>query len=423
MNKLFFLLFINLLSYQLFSQFKEGYIITKTNDTIFGLIKYEGALINSRSCTFKKDNNSIDYMYTPEDISAFRFLKSKYYVSRYINIHNSYKKVFLEWLIKGKASILSYPISISSMQYYLVMDDDSLIELMNTIETKYIDNVKYIKEKHEYIGTLNMNFQDAGLQTKIMSTKYNNNSLINITKSYHNKVCKDENCTVFEDENRKVNYNIGFEILSINSTPTINSTYIDQNLITIKVPEAANTVRTVGFGISSNFSNLPLIPPNFSVQLNIGYYSLIYKYSLSTNAYHSYVGYDGYYVVKINSLRDTIFSYNAIRIPINIRYSFLFKWIQPYVSLGFSTLFRFNIKIPYPDLITHLTRYNMEIRKSILGFQYGINANMGFNFLITSKIGIDLGGSYEYLRGFFGGVDDKSSCTNYLMDFGFFYRL
>jgi hypothetical protein len=422
MKKIVIIYIVILFNNQLYSQYKEGYIITNSQDTVFGFIKFEGSFINSNSCTFKKDIDDKEQIFTPENISAFRFINSKYFVSRSIKINDINKKVFLEWLIKGKASILSYCISLSIVQYYLTMDGDSLIELKNTIETIKIADQKFVRERHEYIGLLNYYFHNAGLQSRIMNTKYNSNSLIDITKSYHDKVCKDEKCLVFEDENRKVKFCIGFVFSSIISQPTLNRFYNSKGDLTLKISETVNKTEKRGLGITVNFSNLPIIPPNFSFQTNFEFYTLIYKYSLNDSTYQRFSNGYNFYYVKLNPKQNTMFSYNAFRFPIQIRYSFLLKKIQPYVSIGFTTLFRWNIKIPYPTLISHLTNYERESGREILGFQYGLNGSIGLSYYLTEKLGTDISGNIEQLYGFFGGVDDKSTCLNYLLHFGIFYK-
>jgi hypothetical protein len=52
-------------------------------------------------CNYKINDNEKEISHSPDDISAFRFLNSKYFISREVNG----KKVFLEYLIKGKISI------------------------------------------------------------------------------------------------------------------------------------------------------------------------------------------------------------------------------------------------------------------------------------------------------------------------------
>ncbi len=83
------------------TDFRAGYIIGNIGDTLYGEIDYRGDFWMSQICRFKADDNSIR-AYSPQDIKAFRFIDSKYFISQEINNN----KVFLEFLISGKVNIL-----------------------------------------------------------------------------------------------------------------------------------------------------------------------------------------------------------------------------------------------------------------------------------------------------------------------------
>ena len=70
------LIFIFLIITQIsFAQkdFREGYIVTKENDTIQGLIDYRGDIRNSEKCVFKQNAESSDIEYLPADINAYLY--------------------------------------------------------------------------------------------------------------------------------------------------------------------------------------------------------------------------------------------------------------------------------------------------------------------------------------------------------------
>jgi len=83
------------------SNFKPGFIVNNTGDTIYGSIDYRGNMFMGEYCIFK-DSNNVKHKYTSQDILAYRFIDNRYFVSREINN----KKVFLEYLVKGKISFL-----------------------------------------------------------------------------------------------------------------------------------------------------------------------------------------------------------------------------------------------------------------------------------------------------------------------------
>ena len=62
------------------TDFKSGYIIDLKGDTIFGQIDYRGDVLMSKVCKFKDDQDKITE-FAPNEIAAFRFTDSKYYVA------------------------------------------------------------------------------------------------------------------------------------------------------------------------------------------------------------------------------------------------------------------------------------------------------------------------------------------------------
>ena len=81
------------------TDFRPGYVIQNSGDTLFGKIDYRSDIIMNSKCKFKNNENII-IEYSPKDIFAYRIIDGKYYISKAIN-NNTY---FLEFLIKGKVN-------------------------------------------------------------------------------------------------------------------------------------------------------------------------------------------------------------------------------------------------------------------------------------------------------------------------------
>lgn len=176
------------------TDFRPGYIIKTSEDTIFGQIDYRGDLLMSRVCKFKEKDNAIKD-YSPNDISAFRFIDSKYYISKKING----KIEFLEFLIKGKLNIY-YMRDENGDHYYLDKDDVQLTEILYDEGVKYIGDRKVFYESKKHIGLLYYYMKDAPkLQSEINRIrKPEHQNLIKIAKDYHNTVCDGEKCIIYE---------------------------------------------------------------------------------------------------------------------------------------------------------------------------------------------------------------------------------
>lgn len=384
--------------FQLYSQFKDGYIIKNSNDTTFGLINNEGSLVNSHSCQFKKDLNSAVQIYTPSDIKAFRFIDSKYYVSKIININGKEEKVFLEWLIKAKASILGYPTTSNGMHYYLTFTGDSLIELKNTKDTaidKETDK-KYAHEKKEYIGLLNYYLNGVGMQSEIMRTELNPSSLIKIAKDYQYKACKNNDCEVFEDKHSGLNFQLGISLSSYNSTLNISNDDFGTKV---------QLAKTVGIGLLMNFSNLPYLSPNFSIQIGVSHYVVLYKY-MDTN--FGYVTDDGGKLVNIN----------LFRIPIQMEYKFQTKILQPYIGLGVVDNIRTSstiYNVAYQDLA--------QTTQNFIGLQqFGLLSVVGVNYNVIRKLSLKFDFTFEYASAFFNNFPSADN-INYIVQLGLLYKI
>jgi hypothetical protein len=192
------------------STFKQGYIITVDYDTINGLIDYRGDIRNSNVCTFKKDTFTDIIEYYPFDIHSYRFINSKYYVSKIVSINGVEKSIFLECLVDGIANLYYYRDINSRSDHYLIeKDDGKLYELTNQKEIKYINGKKYLQNSNKYLGLLLAIYGDCEeIRPQLSKASLNHKSLITITQNYHDYVCHDQECIVYEKQLPPVQFNI-----------------------------------------------------------------------------------------------------------------------------------------------------------------------------------------------------------------------
>jgi len=186
------------------TEFRPGYIINSTTDTLHGYIDYRGAILMSRFCKFKGEDNTVKD-YSPNDITAFRFIDSKYYVSREINN----RSVFLEYLIKGEVNIY-YMRDEDGEHYYLDKEDIKLTEIPYEEGIKYVDNKQVFYESTKHIGLLNYFMQDAPeFRSRIQSLKKpNHKNLIKLAEEYHNVVCEGNKCIIYEKKQPLLKVNL-----------------------------------------------------------------------------------------------------------------------------------------------------------------------------------------------------------------------
>ena len=62
--------------------FKNGYIITANQDTIYGYVNNNSYYDNSQFCEFKTSKNDSVIKYTPKELFGYRFIDGKFYISK-----------------------------------------------------------------------------------------------------------------------------------------------------------------------------------------------------------------------------------------------------------------------------------------------------------------------------------------------------
>ena len=212
------------------TDFRPGYIINSTGDTLYGEIDYRGDLLMSSVCKFKDGNGKV-VDYHPNNIVAFRFVDSKYYVSREIDN----KKVFMEYLIKGEVNIY-YIRDKKGDHYYIDKEDERLTKIPYEEGIKRVDNKDMYYKSTKHIGFLKYYMKDAPeLQTRIQSVrKPEHQNLIKLAEDYHNAVCKGESCVIYEKKQPflKVNFEgVGGVVNFENEEDIIDKYYIQSGVI------------------------------------------------------------------------------------------------------------------------------------------------------------------------------------------------
>lgn len=225
-----FILLVVLISAEILhaqTDYRPGYIIKNSGDTVFGKIDYRGDILMCSICRFKHEDNNTS-VYTPADIFAYRFLGSKYFVSKEIN----QKKVFLEYLIKGKVNIYYMRDDIGD-HYYLDKDDVRLTELTYEEGIKLVDGKQVFYQSKQHIRLLSFYLQDAPeLKSRIQSIeKPEHEILIKLAEDYHNAVCDGEKCIIYEKKQPfiKINLEIVSGVVNFENIDDLNDKFYFQN--------------------------------------------------------------------------------------------------------------------------------------------------------------------------------------------------
>lgn len=187
-------------------EFRPGYVVKLDGDTLAGKIEYLGRdVLMGKRCRFIQDDQSYIKTFYPEDIVSYRFTDGKYFVSTNING----KKVFMEFLVKGKIN-LYYLKDETGDRYFLENDTSGLMQIPYREDMQSIDGKQYLHQSSRHRALYSYFMQDAPqLENRINEMQEpEQNSLIRLVSNYHNIVCKDYACTVYEKKKEPVRVNV-----------------------------------------------------------------------------------------------------------------------------------------------------------------------------------------------------------------------
>jgi len=211
------LLFLCLYDLEAQTDFRQGFVITNQNDTLKGLIDYRGDTRNSKRCDFKSGENSPVKEYLPMDIKAYRFSDNKYYVSKKIKSDGLEKQLFLEFLVDGIAGLYYY-VNGGEAHYFIEKSNGQLFELIQKQDRAFIDGKLYQIDDKGYVGLLRYAFGDCPKIFPLLDNiTLDNKSLIEATKKYHEYVCTDRKCIVYEKQMPAIKVGFG-SYLSMNGS-------------------------------------------------------------------------------------------------------------------------------------------------------------------------------------------------------------
>jgi len=353
--------------------FKPGYVITNSNDTINGLIQYID--INQFNvCTFKKDQNSKSTQYLPGEIHAYRFNDNgKFFVSMEAPLSTGSKMLFLECLIKGKASI--YYMNDKTQHFFMETDNVKLTEISEIPElTKNEYGVTHYKPT-KITGKLKYMMSDCpSIFNQIDDLKLYPDQLLKLSKDYQQRVCKDEKCIIYEEKADPVKLNFGIVMgLSYN-----NFLFNETNYTEMKIGNFE--------GFKLEFENIVYSLKSFTLNtgLQYQYYS---TYTFHTNIWQMYhLSPTGSHILNFDIMAS------SIKIPLSVNYMFSQKKISPYIGLGFTNTFYLN-----QNRNLYITDFNTYYGKAIPLYHPGLMATLGLKYKMKNRCSlfIELNGEFS----------------------------
>lgn len=113
------------------NDWKPGFVIENSGDTLTGYIDFRDSRSNSMQCIFKRGMDAEAQAFRPVDLKSYRFTDGIFFISGKIKTGESEDTVFLQFLIQGKVNIYHFK---DNEDRYFIEKDSALYELNNTEE-------------------------------------------------------------------------------------------------------------------------------------------------------------------------------------------------------------------------------------------------------------------------------------------------
>jgi len=218
-TKLAVVLFVYLLAatngFAQVDNFKDGYIITNQDDTIFGQIDLRTSIINQTQCRFRRDEKAQPVLYKPFDIKSYFYTgDGLYYISKTIEIDSIEIHTFIEFLVNGIMNLYYYEHKTDKysyggyyqfqgvVPYYFFEDGAGKMYAVDKKPDKILSD-NYIQSDLSYRGMTTYILRDVpAISQDMKNMQFNQKSFIKIVNDYHNAVCTDgQQCIIYQNIN------------------------------------------------------------------------------------------------------------------------------------------------------------------------------------------------------------------------------
>ena len=392
--------------------YQPGLIINLELDTIRGFIDYRNWSKNPGQVHFSLNHDAKPQTYDPAEIVEFQVL-DEIYVGAVVEVEISPTKtnllhtyptlniitenVFLQTLIRGSKSLCFYRNSDGKESFYI--RKDTTFELL--VYKKYLQKLPtktVIQENKRYVGQLANYLKDCShIQSKLVVTAYNRNSLERLFRHYHNCVGSEID---FQKKRERVNFKMGILVGASQSSINFGSKYF---------PTLQSTQLLRSDDVTAAVSLDMIFPRN--QRKNSFYSEILYCSYTITGNYSNYVSSYSY------SESTYEFAYSYLKINNMGRFKFPIAKINVFLSGGISN----GYAVKETNLLT-TTSYTFENpilsqRKAIdetRKYEQGVLLGAGLRYKSFS-----IEGRWEYSNGMSKLLSLGSKVTRYYVLCGY----
>jgi len=366
--------------------FRPGYIITLSGDSVKGHVRYGSARRNERECSFKPSRGTPKQKYSAGQLTGYGIFGDRSFTV-IDDPKQPGQKVFARVVVSGDMDLFRRG------KQFLLNTDRVQILPPETRTTIAVNNGEAFRTERPYAAILNMEMADCSKSNDDVS--YSEKELTHAVDQYN--LCKDP------------------KYKSIQSRPiaqtglNVFASYMYSDMF-LKYDHASMSPSTfMAYGIGADFSS-PRINDKIFLSLEIAYADMFYQGLIDGPS-------SGYYLRE-----DVYMSFKSIRLAAALRYNLLEASRTPYLKVGFTYYSVIDDDIhsvaekEYSEgiIMTDESTGGYEV-KGPKGFYLGI----GYQQSLSRKLKFFVEGRYETMEGFVGtAIQSFSELTNYSVMFG-----
>jgi hypothetical protein len=349
---LFVFLFLIISKVAAQSDFKEGFIITISKDTLYGTIDDRANAFNYKSCRFSKDGKVTEF--TPDELLGYGIAGENFFTSQIM------EDAFVEVLVQGELSLFMH-----EFMFFVQKSGGEVYTLSSNEREIKKEGYSYLKKDVKWKGVLSYLISDCKLDFRLDQIKnLNEKALTQLVLRYNE--CVGANAVIYKVKKPWIKAELGI-------IPAVTHTTLRTVVLDDRYAYLADQYSSIDPSVGALFAiNFPRIGERIAFQTEVHYF----KSSFASS------------VVIDESFRqhyhDTFFDFTTLSVPVALRYSFTGRNNTFFINAGgyfnhyLQTSTWLESEIVYEHTVLKSEGVALELKDSEFGFWGGLGLFRSF---------------------------------------------
>lgn len=384
------------------SDFRAGYIIQTTGDTLRGRVDFSGGKRANQQCRFRPTEGASVATYTPEQLSGYGFSNDRTYQVQRVPKSNlkgdsTTQRVFLEVLVRGAVSLYMQLDSNAQEQFYARLGSGAAVPLVREVQTVVAANGQETqRERAVFRGVLAEYFGACpAVQSKVGGLVLKSSNLIALIQQYNQCLGATPSAAVVASPKRRY-FVLGAIVGAQAGTLRFTG---DTPVRDVRLSGGASPVVGIGAQLRSSASANRL-----TLRIEALYERQRYAQEYQTNRAFLY---SAYQEVRIDLER--------VRVPMMLRYAPLNGRFLPFVEAGVSVAVALANTNEYRYRALPTSDYSpwATILPNARSVEQGWLAGVGVAVPLANRHGLTAGLRAERTNGFSDAVGIETEMNRY----------